>query len=241
MLCNTEMIFWFIYSFMDKFINTSSIQVSCRLLHIKVSLRVRDWHILTLTTPLHHPDATKAESPKVITVILPDQRHQVLLPLGYILTTFLLLVVIVLVVVLITRRHKKKGSWEAERQTRETLVSLMLIFTLKCPFSEFYPQESVRWVRYDTGTRSVTVNIWSVCALWQLQQRSLPLRRVGNGRGRSECVQLGGQKLGWALYRRVKGWLEELVKLPFVCFRLQEQPAKRKGSHESTAQSHWPG
>lgn len=55
------------------------------------------------------PDATKAEPPKVITVILPDQRHQVLLPLGYILTTFLLLVVIVLVIILITRRQRRRG------------------------------------------------------------------------------------------------------------------------------------
>lgn len=71
---------------------------------------VTDVFLKLTTTSLLHPDATKAESPKVITVIVPDQRHQVLMPLGYILTTFLLLVVIVLVIVLITRRHKRKGS-----------------------------------------------------------------------------------------------------------------------------------
>lgn len=76
------------------------------MLRFQVSVRVRDRRILKLTTSPLHPD----ESPKVITVIVPDQRHQVLLPLGYILTTFLLMVVIVLVIVLITRRHKRKGS-----------------------------------------------------------------------------------------------------------------------------------
>uniref|UniRef100_H3CP95 Matrix remodeling-associated protein 8 n=1 Tax=Tetraodon nigroviridis TaxID=99883 RepID=H3CP95_TETNG len=54
------------------------------------------------------PDSTKAESPQVINVILPS-RHHFLLPLGYVLTSFLLLVFIILTIVLITHRHKSRG------------------------------------------------------------------------------------------------------------------------------------
>uniref|UniRef100_A0A3B4X1Z3 Matrix remodeling-associated protein 8 n=1 Tax=Seriola lalandi dorsalis TaxID=1841481 RepID=A0A3B4X1Z3_SERLL len=63
-------------------------------------------------TPKPHtlPNNTmKAESPRVINVILPDQRHHFLLPLGYVLTSFLLLVFIILIIILITRRRKIKG------------------------------------------------------------------------------------------------------------------------------------
>ncbi|XP_030275323.1 matrix remodeling-associated protein 8-like isoform X1 [Sparus aurata] len=58
--------------------------------------------------PSEDKDTTKAESPRVINVILPDQRHHFLLPLGYVLTTFLLLVFIILIIILITRRRKIK-------------------------------------------------------------------------------------------------------------------------------------
>ncbi len=58
---------------------------------------------------LCYSDTTKAESPRVINVILPDQRHHFLLPLGYILTSFLLLAFIVLIIILITRRRRSKG------------------------------------------------------------------------------------------------------------------------------------
>ncbi|XP_045931628.1 matrix remodeling-associated protein 8-like isoform X1 [Micropterus dolomieu] len=58
--------------------------------------------------PSEDKDTTKAESPRVINVILPDQRHHFLLPLGYVLTSFLLLAFIILIIILITRRHKTK-------------------------------------------------------------------------------------------------------------------------------------
>ncbi|XP_036956676.1 matrix remodeling-associated protein 8-like [Acanthopagrus latus] len=58
--------------------------------------------------PSEDKDTTKAESPRVINVILPDQRHHFLLPLGYVLTTFLLLVFIILIIILVTRRRKIK-------------------------------------------------------------------------------------------------------------------------------------
>lgn len=99
---------------------------SCHLHHHYCGLHERREFQLTVEPPViqstlpakalpsEDRDATRAESPKVITVILPDQRHQVLLPLGYILTTFLLLVVIVLVIVLTTRRHKRKEFYPQE-------------------------------------------------------------------------------------------------------------------------------
>ncbi|XP_075906266.1 matrix remodeling-associated protein 8-like isoform X1 [Nelusetta ayraudi] len=101
---------------------------SCHLHHHYCGLHERREFQLTVELPViqstqpakalpsEDRDATRAESPKVITVILPDQRHQVLLPLGYILTTFLLLVVIVLVIVLTTRRHKRKEFYPQEPQ-----------------------------------------------------------------------------------------------------------------------------
>nr|XP_046240172.1 matrix remodeling-associated protein 8-like [Scatophagus argus] len=51
---------------------------------------------------------TKAESPRVINVIVPDQRNHFLLPLGYVLTSFLLLVFIILIIILITCRRRTK-------------------------------------------------------------------------------------------------------------------------------------
>uniref|UniRef100_A0A667W8B7 Matrix remodeling-associated protein 8 n=1 Tax=Myripristis murdjan TaxID=586833 RepID=A0A667W8B7_9TELE len=60
--------------------------------------------------PSEDKDTTKAESPRVINVILPDQRHHFLLPLGYVLTSFLLLAFIILIIILITRRRRTKGQ-----------------------------------------------------------------------------------------------------------------------------------
>lgn len=48
------------------------------------------------------------DPPRVINVILPDQRHYFLLPVGYVLTSCLLLAFIVLIIILITRRRNKK-------------------------------------------------------------------------------------------------------------------------------------
>lgn len=55
-------------------------------------------------------DTTNDISPRVINVILPDQRHHFLLPLGYVLTTFLLLAFVILIIILITRRHRSQGE-----------------------------------------------------------------------------------------------------------------------------------
>ncbi|KAG7238329.1 hypothetical protein INR49_031041 [Caranx melampygus] len=81
------------------------------------SLAISDLQLCPSFTPLPlltslclaaRKNTTKAESPRVINVILPDQRHHFLLPLGYVLTSFLLLVFIILVVILVTRRRKIK-------------------------------------------------------------------------------------------------------------------------------------
>ncbi|KAE8298770.1 Matrix remodeling-associated protein 8 Plasma membrane protein 1B3 Precursor [Larimichthys crocea] len=58
--------------------------------------------------PSEDKDTTKPESPRVINVILPDQRHHFLLPLGYVLTSFLLLAFVILIIVLVTCRRRNK-------------------------------------------------------------------------------------------------------------------------------------
>lgn len=57
------------------------------------------------------PAGTEAEdSPRVVTVILPENRGYFVQHLGYFLATFLLLAFIVLAVVVLTRRRKKRGT-----------------------------------------------------------------------------------------------------------------------------------
>ncbi|XP_030275324.1 matrix remodeling-associated protein 8-like isoform X2 [Sparus aurata] len=85
--------------------------------------------------PSEDKDTTKAESPRVINVILPDQRHHFLLPLGYVLTTFLLLVFIILIIILITRRRKIK---------------------------EFYPQASMRSSRSQSSSEEFEMDVAEV-------------------------------------------------------------------------------
>lgn len=88
---------------------------SCHLHHHYCGLHERREFQVTVeppevqtTVPTEGKDSTKAESPQIINVIVPNQRHHFLLPLGYILTSFLLLVFIILIIVLITHRHKSK-------------------------------------------------------------------------------------------------------------------------------------
>ncbi|KAM8756665.1 matrix remodeling-associated protein 8a isoform 2-T2 [Acanthopagrus schlegelii] len=85
--------------------------------------------------PSEDKDTTKAESPRVINVILPDQRHHFLLPLGYVLTTFLLLVFIILIIILVTRRRKIK---------------------------EFYPQASMRSSRSQSSSEEFEMDVAEV-------------------------------------------------------------------------------
>ncbi|KAK2862319.1 hypothetical protein Q5P01_001852 [Channa striata] len=82
--------------------------------------------------PSEDKDTTKAESPRVINVILPDQRHHFLLPLGYILTSFLLLTFIILIIILITRRRTTK---------------------------EFYPQSSTRSSRSQSSSEEFEMDV----------------------------------------------------------------------------------
>ncbi|XP_034074183.1 matrix remodeling-associated protein 8-like [Gymnodraco acuticeps] len=82
--------------------------------------------------PSEDKDTTKAESPRVINVILPDQRHHFLMPLGYVLTSFLLLAFIILIIILITRRRKTK---------------------------EFHPQPSMRSSRSESSSEEFEMDI----------------------------------------------------------------------------------
>ncbi|KAF3689672.1 Matrix remodeling-associated protein 8 Plasma membrane protein 1B3 Precursor [Channa argus] len=94
--------------------------------------------------PSEDKDTTKAESPRVINVILPDQRHHFLLPLGYILTSFLLMAFIILIIILITRRRRSK---------------------------EFYPQSSMRSSRSQCSSEEFEMDGAEVIACTQDERR----------------------------------------------------------------------
>ncbi|KAL6111684.1 mxra8 [Pungitius sinensis] len=68
--------------------------------------------------PSEDQDTKKAESPRVINVILPEQKHHFLMPLGYVLTSLLLLAFIVLIIILVTRRQRTK-EFEVRACSRE--------------------------------------------------------------------------------------------------------------------------
>ncbi|CAJ1051671.1 matrix remodeling-associated protein 8-like [Xyrichtys novacula] len=96
---------------------------SCHLHHHYCGLHERREFQVMVEPPVIQPtlpakalpsadkDTTKAESPRIINVILPDQRHHFLMPLGYVLTSFLLLAFIILIIILITRRRRTKGHY----------------------------------------------------------------------------------------------------------------------------------
>ncbi|XP_061910740.1 matrix remodeling-associated protein 8-like isoform X1 [Entelurus aequoreus] len=91
---------------------------SCHLHHHYCGLHERRQFQVTVQPPVIHttPEKTlpsadkdeenKVEPPRVINVVLPDQRHHFLMPLGFVLTAFLLLAFIVLLIILITRRRR---------------------------------------------------------------------------------------------------------------------------------------
>ncbi|XP_059183513.1 matrix remodeling-associated protein 8-like [Centropristis striata] len=79
-----------------------------REFHVTVEAPVIQPTLPAIALPSEDKDTTKAESPRVINVILPDQRHHFLLPLGYVLTSFLLLAFIILIIILVTRRRGTK-------------------------------------------------------------------------------------------------------------------------------------
>lgn len=85
--------------------------------------------------PSEDKDSTKADSTRIINVILPDQRHHFLLPLGYVLTSFLLLAFIILIIILVTCRRKTK---------------------------EFYPQSSMRSSRSQSSSEEFEMDVAEV-------------------------------------------------------------------------------
>ncbi|XP_058488688.1 matrix remodeling-associated protein 8-like [Solea solea] len=85
--------------------------------------------------PTEEKDTVKADSPRVINVIVPEQRHHFLMPLGYVLTSFLLLAFIILIIILITRRRRVK---------------------------EFYPQTSMRSSRSQSSSDEFEMDVTEV-------------------------------------------------------------------------------
>ncbi|KAM6982258.1 matrix remodeling-associated protein 8-like [Tautogolabrus adspersus] len=66
----------------------------------------------------------ESESPRVVTVILPEHRGYFLQHLGYFLATFLLLAFIVVAVIVLTRRRKKRGlEYELRGSERRNRMS----------------------------------------------------------------------------------------------------------------------
>ncbi|XP_075952432.1 matrix remodeling-associated protein 8-like [Anarhichas minor] len=94
--------------------------------------------------PSEDKDTSKAESPRVINVILPDQRHHFLMPLGYVLTSFLLLAFIILIIILITRRRRTK---------------------------EFNPQSSMRSSRSHSSSEEFEMDVTEVSACSREERR----------------------------------------------------------------------
>ncbi|XP_015815042.1 matrix remodeling-associated protein 8 [Nothobranchius furzeri] len=86
--------------------------------------------------PGQDKDSTKAESPEVITVILPDQKHNILLLLGYVLSSLLLLAFIILIIILVTRQRQAK---------------------------EFYPKASMRSNRSYSSSDECEIEVREVC------------------------------------------------------------------------------
>ncbi|XP_007561334.1 matrix-remodeling-associated protein 8-like [Poecilia formosa] len=92
---------------------------SCHLHHHYCGLHERREFRVTVEAPLirstqpvvtlpRDKDTSKADAPQVINFILPDQKHHFLLPLVYVLASFLLLASFTLVVVLVMKRRKAK-------------------------------------------------------------------------------------------------------------------------------------
>ncbi|XP_069013239.1 matrix remodeling-associated protein 8-like isoform X1 [Embiotoca jacksoni] len=129
---------------------------SCHLHHHYCGLHERREFQVTVEPPLiqttelakalpsEDKDTAKVESPRVITVILPEQRHHFLMPLGYVLTTFLLLAFVILIIILITRR---------------------------CRTKEFYPQASMRSSRSQSSSDEFEMDVTEVNACSREERR----------------------------------------------------------------------
>ncbi|XP_068605887.1 matrix remodeling-associated protein 8-like [Brachionichthys hirsutus] len=111
---------------------------SCNLHHHYCGLQERRIFRLAVGAPLpsvpttaprvFQDDASEpregVESPRVVNVILPEQRGSLLQHLGYFLATFLLLAFVVVAVVVLTRRRKSRGlQHELRRSDRGNVIS----------------------------------------------------------------------------------------------------------------------
>lgn len=148
-----------------------------------------------------YSDSTKAESPQVINVIVPNQRHHFLLPLGYILTSFLLLVFIILIIVLITHRHKSKGLEKLLYQKYLTNIQIYVNTVRTFVLSVFYPQPSTRWATSHKHTHTSAPLKHALRRVFfllrQVWEKSLQLRAFWDGFCWGDRVQPGGQKHRW--------------------------------------------
>lgn len=130
---------------------------SCHLHHHYCGLHERREFQVTVEPPLirtnepakaqpsEDKDTTKAESPQVINVVLADQRHYFLLPLGYVLTSFLLLAFIILIIFLTKRRHRAKEFYPQVSMRSGRTVSSSDQFEMDVSGLEVCSQEERRF------------------------------------------------------------------------------------------------
>lgn len=203
---------------------------------------------------LHQSDAAKAESPRVSTVMFPDQTLHFLLTLGYILTSLLLLAFIIIIIILITRRQRAKGLDPSSSFWLSEIPSEFLNFnsfffiyfqnlTLGHPWGEWKLPEH-------TNTRIIifTLHVCNTMCQFDSSSRSRSSsdefemdvtevnvcnweeeRQFGESQSFGmRCLQLSIGVHIWKAWRGIS-----------LCFSLQEQPAKRKGPCEQSAKSHW--
>ncbi|KAM8829737.1 matrix remodeling-associated protein 8-like [Synchiropus picturatus] len=78
----------------------------------------------TFPIDLPEPRVEEVESPRVVNVILPEQRGYFVQHLGYFLATFLLLALVVVAVIWLTRRRKNRGlEYELRRYDEGNVLS----------------------------------------------------------------------------------------------------------------------
>ncbi|KAM9408226.1 matrix remodeling-associated protein 8-like [Pholidichthys leucotaenia] len=117
---------------------------SCHLHHHYCGLHERREFQVTVEPPLvqttmpaqalpsEDKDEAKAEPPRVINVIVPDQRPTFSCPLGYILTSFLLLAFIILIIILIMRRRTQHRSSRSQSSIDEFEMDVTEVNAYSC-------------------------------------------------------------------------------------------------------------
>ncbi|XP_077581665.1 matrix remodeling-associated protein 8-like isoform X1 [Stigmatopora nigra] len=157
---------------------------SCHLHHHYCGLHERRQFQVNVESPVIHAtvpakalpsadkDVNEGDSPQVITVVIPEQRHHFLLPLGFVLTAFLLLAFVVLIIILITRRRKTElysvESTRSNRSHRDSEEFEMEVTEAAFPIREpddrlDYKNNLLKEVNMNSPTKVVDLDKGSKC------------------------------------------------------------------------------